>query len=92
MLGVYHNGFKVAKHGLKNTVRSILIVAVLVAGYKLAQSRTVALAKVAIVTSIKRLSVLFTVIVGEELFHEKNLLRKSIACVIMLVGTLLIVF
>lgn len=90
LLAVYHDGLKGIKHGLKNSGWTMLAVAVLVAGYRLAQAQAVALAKVALVTSIKRLSVLFAVIVGGELFHEKNLLRKSIACVIMLIGAVII--
>jgi drug/metabolite transporter (DMT)-like permease len=40
------------------------------------------------VLSVVRLSALISTIVGGEVFHEKNLLKKSLACIIMLSGAL----
>jgi uncharacterized membrane protein len=40
---------------------------------------------------LKRLSVLFAVIIGGRLFNEKNLLRKSIATIILIIGAVLVV-
>lgn len=44
------------------------------------------------VISIKRLSILFSVIYGGLLFKEKNILKKSLGVAVMLLGTLLIIF
>lgn len=49
------------------------------------------LAYVSLVIPIRRLSTLITVIVGGELFHEDALLRKSIACAIMILGACFII-
>ncbi len=40
---------------------------------------------------LKRLSVLFAVIIGGRLFNEKNLLRKSMATAILIIGAVLVV-
>jgi drug/metabolite transporter (DMT)-like permease len=40
---------------------------------------------------LKRLSVLFAVIIGGRLFNEKHLLRKSIATIILIIGAVLVV-
>lgn len=44
-----------------------------------------------LVIAIRRLSTLFTTIVGGEIFHEKRLLIKSTACLIMIIGVYFIV-
>jgi drug/metabolite transporter (DMT)-like permease len=40
---------------------------------------------------LKRLSVLFAVIIGGKLFNEKNLIRKAIATIILIIGAVLVV-
>jgi len=45
----------------------------------------------ALAISIRRLSTLFTTIIGGEIFHETRLLVKSIACMVMLSGVYLII-
>ena len=47
-------------------------------------------AVVSLVIPVKRISNLFTIILGGNLFNEKNLIVKSIACAIMLAGLLVI--
>jgi drug/metabolite transporter (DMT)-like permease len=64
----------------------IVLVAFLTTGYRVAQSMATALAYVGLVIAIKRSSSLFTTIIGGEIFHEKDLFRKTIACMIMIVG------
>ena len=53
--------------------------------------QAIQLAFAGLVIAVKRMSAFFVVLIGGELFHEKNLLRKSIACLIMLAGAGLIV-
>ncbi len=52
----------------------------------------ISLMLVSIVIPIKRLSTLISTIIGGEFFHEKYILYKSIACVIMLLGVFMIVY
>lgn len=42
---------------------------------------------VSLAIPLRRLSTLFVTVIGGEFFHENNLLKKTMACVIMLVGT-----
>lgn len=71
--------------------KEIFLIALLTTGYRLMQAEAVALAAVGLVVAIKRSSTLFTTIIGGELFHDHNILRKTIACVIMIVGVYAIV-
>lgn len=55
-------------------------------------SLALSMAYVAPVLAVKRLSSLFTTVIGGELFHEENLARKTIACIVMLVGAAMVAF
>lgn len=52
---------------------------------------TMPTALIALVIALKRLSILISTIIGGEIFHEDNLLRKTIATLIMLGGVFLII-
>jgi len=90
MLAFFHDGIKGIKHGIKNAWLPILIISVLAVSYRFFQANAVKLARVGLVVSVKKLSVLFTVILGGEIFHEKNIVKKTIASVIMILGIILI--
>lgn len=69
----------------------ILALALLTVGYRVTQGYAVSLAvAVGLVIAIKRSSSLFTTIIGGGLFHENDVLRKSLACIVMVVGVYLI--
>jgi bacterial/archaeal transporter family protein len=91
MLSFFHDGVNGIKNGIKNAWLPILIVSVFVISYRFFQANAIKLARVGLVESVKKLSVLFTVIIGGEIFHEKNLMKKIIASLIMTAGVLLIV-
>jgi len=46
---------------------------------------------VSLVIPIKRMSTLISTVVGGELFGEEHLLRKSVACLVMIAGAYLII-
>jgi len=71
---------------IKVNWRGIFLVALLTTGYRLMQAEAIALAAVGLVVAIKRSSTLFTTIIGGELFHDHDILRKTIACLIMIIG------
>ncbi len=48
-------------------------------------------AAIGIVSALKRTASLFSTLIGGELFHEKHLLRKTIACAVTVGGALLII-
>jgi drug/metabolite transporter (DMT)-like permease len=45
----------------------------------------------ALAVAVKRLSAIFTTIIGGEIFHERHLIQKSFACVIMVTGAMWVV-
>ena len=79
--------------GIRETLlsswRELLLLALLMFAYRLAYAYAVALAAIALVVAIKRSSSLFTTIIGGQLFHDHSLLRKSVACTIMICGVAL---
>jgi drug/metabolite transporter (DMT)-like permease len=90
---IFSDGIQGIGKGLKTGGWLVFAVAVFTIGYRLSQMYAVSLPGVLIslVIPIKRLSALFSTIIGGELFHEEHVLRKSIACVIMIIGAVLIV-
>ncbi|MBI2148812.1 EamA family transporter [Candidatus Woesearchaeota archaeon] len=90
MSSILYGGIKDIKKSFRKHWKLIAITGVLTFGYRLSQIYAVSLANVGLVINIKRLSVLFAVFFGGELFHENNLTRKIIATIVMLMGTVLI--
>lgn len=74
----------------RNTLFWIVLISVSTIGYRYTQIEAIKIAPVALVISVKRTSVLFASIYGGRLFSEHQLLKKSIAIVIMLFGAYLI--
>lgn len=74
----------------KNAVIIIIIIAIVTIGYRWTQIESTKLAPVGLVISLKRLSVLFAVIIGAKLFKEENYLRKVIATALIVAGALMI--
>ncbi len=75
----------------KNVFLLIISIAILTIGYRYTQIEALTLAPVALVLSVKRLSVFFVTLVGGKIFKEKNLTKKLIATAILIVGALLII-
>lgn len=69
----------------------ILLVAVLAVVYRYSHILAVKEGPVALVLSIKRTSVFFATIIGGQIFHEQNLLRKSIAVAVMIAGAIFVI-
>jgi len=69
----------------------ILLTAVLMTLSRIMQATAIKMAPLGLALTVKRTSVLFITVIGGELFHEKNLLRKTIAALIIVAGSLLIV-
>jgi drug/metabolite transporter (DMT)-like permease len=90
---LFSDGFAGIDKGIKTGGWLVFSVAVLTIGYRLSQMYTVSLpgVLVSLVIPIKRLSALFSTVIGGELFHEHYVLRKSLACIVMIIGAILIV-
>lgn len=74
----------------KNNIGWIALISVLTIGYRYTQIVAVSLASVALVLAIKRTSVFWATIIGGKLFHDKDLLKRSIAAILILIGAILI--
>jgi len=75
-----------------HTSSLILITAFITIGYRYTQILAFTMAPVALVIAIKRLSVFFASVVGGKIFDEGGLLKKGIAALIIVAGTLLMLF
>jgi len=69
-----------------------LLVSIMTVGiwFCMSYALTFAEGKTALVTSIRRISILFTTWIGGELFHEEHVRQRTIAAGIMVVGAILI--
>lgn len=74
----------------KDNICWIALISVLTIGYRYTQIVAVSLASVALVLAIKRTSVFWATVIGGKLFHDKDLLKRSIAAVLILIGAILI--
>jgi drug/metabolite transporter (DMT)-like permease len=86
----YRGGVRGPIASVKKEWKFLLLVAILTSLHRWMQGEATALAAVGLVIAIKRSSALFTTVIGGELFKEKDLMRKSIACLIMIGGVFLI--
>jgi drug/metabolite transporter (DMT)-like permease len=74
----------------KDQIAWIALISVLTIGYRYTQIVAVSLASVALVIAIKRTSVFWATIIGGNLFKDKDILKRSIAAVLILIGAILI--
>lgn len=82
----YRGIIHAVKEVTKKTFYLIIVISVFTVIYRYTQIEATKLAPVALVLSVKRLSVLMAIICGGKLFSENNLLRRVIAAIIILVG------
>jgi drug/metabolite transporter (DMT)-like permease len=77
---------------LKNAdiIKWILLIAILTVSYRYTEILAIKIAPVALVLSVKRISIFFAVIIGGRLFNEKELTKKVIASALIICGSLLI--
>jgi drug/metabolite transporter (DMT)-like permease len=88
---VVYGGTKEINHGIKTYGWLILLLSIITVTHRTSTILAISTTALGLVLPIKRLSALFITIIGGELFHEKNLTRKIIACLIMLAGVIFIV-
>jgi len=86
-----YDGTMGIKHGIKKYGWLILLISVLTVAQRTTMALAISTTMLGLILPIKRLSSLFTTIIGGELFHEKNLGRKIFACVVMLIGLVFMV-
>lgn len=91
MISFYYDGFKGIRHGMEKSGKYLITISLLTLAYSLARLLATKLYLIGPVITIRRTSSLFTTIIGGEIFKEKDLLRKSIACLVMIVGAVLVI-
>jgi len=93
LLWLFHDGKEGIKHGLKNALLPIIIIALLTLSYRYTQSVAISMAegKLGLVSALKRTSALLVIFVGGSLFHEKDLPQRIFATFIIIGGVLLII-
>jgi drug/metabolite transporter (DMT)-like permease len=74
----------------KNNLGWIALISVLTIGYRYTQVVAIGLASVALVLAVKRTSVFWATIIGGKLFSDKDMLKRSIAAILILIGAILI--
>jgi drug/metabolite transporter (DMT)-like permease len=72
----------------RNIIYLIILIGIFTVIYRYTQIEATRLVPVALVLSVKRLSVLFAVIFGGRLFKEKNLAIRITAVILILIGSL----
>ncbi len=77
---------------MKTDGAAITLISLFTIAYRYFQLLAFQMAFVGLVSTIKRSSSFFTTIIGGELFHEKNILLKSIASLIIVAGCVLVLF
>ncbi|MBU0959189.1 MAG: DMT family transporter [Nanoarchaeota archaeon] len=82
---------KEIKPTLKNSWPIISLIAVFTIAYRFTEFSAIKDAPVALVLSLKRISVFLAVLIGGKLFKERYLLKRIIATLIMIAGALLII-
>ena len=81
---------KVFKLDSNNLWFLIILISILTVVYRYTEILAVKIAPVAMVLSVKRISIFFAVLIGGKIFKEKNLLIKTIATVLIIAGIILI--
>jgi uncharacterized membrane protein len=74
----------------KNNIGWIILISIITIGYRYTQVVAVSMASVALVLAIKRTSVFWATIIGGKIFKDKDLLKRSIATILILIGAILI--
>lgn len=87
------NGFQTIKNSYKKVILVVIagVVFYMIGDITYFKALAIPAALVALVIPLKRTSILVSTILGGEIFHEENILKKTIATIIMLAGVFLIV-
>lgn len=91
MMQIFHGGLKDIWSGIRSYGLSVLVIALMAVAYRFAQSTATSMAYVGLVISIKRTSSFFSTLIGGEMFKEENLGQKAAACLVMLLGLIMLV-
>jgi len=91
-LSVFYHGLADLKHGFRNFGFLIFTISLFTVLSRLFYAQAVLGGPISLVIATKRLSNLVATLGGGKFFGERYLLVRSMACIIMIVGTYLIIF
>jgi drug/metabolite transporter (DMT)-like permease len=94
MMLMFHDGFAGIGNGMKGNGRSLSILALMLLLSKgaLAFALTFPGVLVSVLYSVKQVSLLFSTAASGDLFHKDHVLRKMLACLLIIAGAALLVF
>lgn len=92
LMNLLHDGLKgIVSCTKKVGLNIIIILSLLITASRVSYAYAVPLAYISLVYAIVKSSSFFTTIIGGEIFHEKRIIKKSIASLIILIGVYLII-
>ena len=91
ILFIFYDGFKGIKHGIKGSLHWLLVMAALIVVARLSYLTALKMAYLSLVFVIFKTSNLLAAIIGGNIFHERALLQRIIAAIIMVVGVYLVI-
>ena len=91
LINLLHDGFRGISHGIKRAGIWIFFLAILFIIQRTAYLTAVSLVAVSLAFPIYRTGTLVSTLLGGQLFHDGHLLHRTIACVIMVAGAILVV-
>ena len=80
----------VTNHISRTNFGWIALISILTIGYRFTQVAAIGMASVALVLAVKRTSVFWATIVGGKIFSDKDLLKRSAAAILIIIGAILI--
>jgi len=89
--GIVNKGFKNLSKGLNKAGWLIVIIAILTLFSRLALAEALAIASVALVIPLKRISSVITTMLGGKLFHERGITIRTVIAIVMVIGVWLVV-
>ena len=86
-----NDGWKGVIHAFRKTKYFVILAGVFAFLSTLFYYQAAAIAFIALVVPVKRMSTLIATIVGGEMLHDHNLFYRILACVIMVIGAVLVI-
>ncbi len=85
-----HNGSKLLFKAMRNDGKFILVSALFSVFSTILYFKALTLGPVSLAVSLKRIQTMFVTILGGRLFHEKEIFHRASACLIIVIGVILI--
>lgn len=88
---IFGGSFRGILRTFQNVGPEVFSASILSVGSRYFEMQSLRIASVGLISAIKRSSSFFVTLVGGELFHEKNIYRKTLASLVIIFGAILIV-